>query len=267
MTELEFSDPSWFGPVQIAVAISSATSTATAFVILARRKRHRRMPRPAEWLALLTMTAMIAASLPSIDIAVLETSAALPSLESLWDLYASHQWACAMGGLMLSSGLIATASRLPAGRWALVRTLLVMLGSLSMLWVPNHLIPRYLFDFVSDRSLWEYIAASRVVGSLPLGLLLGVPTVSALRSLARGQGRGWRWTGAVGGVSAVAAGIGQLNDGRTRSRPVVPYGSGVVVPRGIVLSVLPARPPLRTRHLARRRHARRFARRERGMTR
>lgn len=204
--------PAWLFALGAACTLATATAVATAFAILGRRLRYGGVPRPAEWLALLALVFTATEAMPDIDAMVDRTAIALGTKNSTFDVFFHYRWRWAGGATIVALILSLIANRFASGPREGIRTPLLTLVLLAMVWGPLRAFPRYLHDwllferFSSAVPAWiNGMAIADVVGSLPLGILLAVPMISAFKSLFRGRGKECRWTGAVGGSFSALA--------------------------------------------------------------
>lgn len=248
---IEMPLPRWLVPLSMAARLAHVTVFATAFAVLSRRFRYGGVPRPAEWICLITLVATAALAMPTIDEAVNLTMIASGILDSPGDaiLYHNlHRWRWAVGAMVAASSFLWLSKRAVTGRWERARIPLLLTAILATLWGPAALIPQYLPDWlIPSHQFHLHVGINRTVtvafpDSLPVGLLLAVPAISALRSLIRGRGRGWRWTGAVGGISAAIAGAGLMTVSMFQGFPNEIRAEWAFIALSFVLSIPLVRP-------------------------
>lgn len=200
-------------------------AVAIAAVVLARSARHRRRPRPAEWLAILIAVAGLAfRPAAGLDRAVAALFAGLRtadvSFAALRWLLALAATAAIVAGLV---GLRLTRRILPA--WA--KTVVLAGLAFVALWGPIEVIGLNGPDLLTPSTGfgagdgWTlYRGACLLAAQLPMGLVFGLPLIAAFAERLRRPA--WTWTewASLGLSSAVALAISTLYRGEFRQPSV-----------------------------------------------
>jgi hypothetical protein len=237
--------PGWVAWLFVIGEAAMRVGLAFIPVILARRARYGGLPRPAEWLSILVALALLqeviqrsgwiealarwyivdlrsslgyAVSFPVHEtvpggrITVADGYDGLPAGFTAGDAYRLWGWFATVLLLVVSAALGFGRKRMPG--WA--KTGLLSVAALTSLAAASYLLTPGLGRLSQAASKWVGLPSSIIVqiavrvGTIPEGLLFGVPVVAIFIELRMGGKGKWVWTewiGAATGLLALLTGV------------------------------------------------------------
>lgn len=227
-------------PIRLGLAIGFAAifwwtlalSAGVSAAVLVRQAIHRRPARPAEWLGLLMAINLF--QLPNVDRLVNQSFS--PAMVS--GSFGLCRWVIAGYALMAVVAGVVALSFLGRSLPHWLRTVIAGGLLILFLWGPAHVFTLEVDSLLPPASRpgrgqtnWLAVAASRHLGSVPAGLVYGVPAVALIVGSRRLGRRPLIWTEAIG--AAISAFIGlSLLAFHFRGRPQQPP-AGLVADRMI----------------------------------
>jgi hypothetical protein len=178
--------PLWFIALLGALWIMQGFGFAISAVVVTRTAQFHRQPQSAEWLALLVSVWFLSATLPPPD-------------EFITQDFTIWRWITAGLALFVSvAALLFAVSKTQVGA---IRTLLVCLAALTLMWGPCAVLQLEFTDLfpwlerLGDRwTFWLVLSALKFVAALPLAMLFGVPVVTTIQARRRDRFQSLMWT-------------------------------------------------------------------------
>jgi hypothetical protein len=178
--------PLWFMALLGTLWIMQGLAFAISAVVVTRTAQFHRQPRSAEWLALLVSVWFLSATLPPPD-------------EFITQDFTVWRWITAGLALVVSVAALLFAVR--KAHVSAIRTLLVCLAALTLMWGPCAVLQLEFTDLFpwlerlgDGWTFWLVLSALRFVAALPLAMLFGIPVVATILARRRDRFHSLVWT-------------------------------------------------------------------------